>query len=166
VILITQALNAVSKPMVTQAAPGGMLSFELAGSVPAAEAILRSWSAEARMSAGLSLGLDFIYIIAYTTAFSLICTLAASRLLRYSRTWARMGGGFAWGILAAGVFDVIENIALIRVLFGDVSTFWIKTAWLSASIKFSLIVFAMTYVLFAFILIFFQVLKGKRVEFD
>jgi hypothetical protein len=150
-MLSSQLLSAIGAPLITPAAPNGIVSFELAGSLPAAEAMIQSWSPEARMAAALSLGLDFIYIVIYTTALSLLCIVASTRLQRMGRFGASLGSIIAWGLLVAGALDAIENIALLRLLFGDLSEFWVNTAWLCASVKFSLIFLAMIYILFGLV---------------
>jgi len=146
-MLSSQVLSSIGAPLITPASPNGIVSFELARSLPAAEAMIQSWSTEARMAAALSLGLDFVYIVIYTTALSLLCILASTRLQRMGRFGASLGSTIVWGLLVAGVLDAIENIALLRLLFGDLSAIWVNTAWLCASGKFSLISLAMIYIL-------------------
>ena len=62
-MLLDQALR-------TSAAPHGIVSFELAGSLAAAQRILASWPVAARIQAGISLGLDFSFLAAYAFTLS------------------------------------------------------------------------------------------------
>lgn len=157
-VLLTLVMRAIGASLVTGAAPKGIVSFELAGSVPAAEAILASWSPQARLSAALSLGVDYLYIPVYAATFSLLCRMASRRIKNLTRIGAWLGVVLAWGMLAAGVLDGIENFALIRVLFGDATTLCVKTAWLCASVKFSLIGLAGLYVVSVLLAILFEFL--------
>ena len=83
--------------------------------------------------AALSLGLDFLFLIFYSTAFSLACMLwgsGSSERIRF------FGSLFAWISLFAGVFDGLENLALIQLLFGSEHSAWIGMGRWSALTKF------------------------------
>ncbi len=55
-IVLTVALQAVNAPLKTPAAPQGIVSYEFAGTITAAQSILDSWDAGAKIHAGFSLG--------------------------------------------------------------------------------------------------------------
>ncbi len=135
-LLAMAALQGIDQGLRTTAAPWGIVSFEIAGQPAAAQAILASWGPEGRVLAGLSLGLDFLFIPLYAATIALACGLLAAPF--YS-AWGRLGRALAWGQPAAALLDVIENLALIRVLLLDPAPFWPPLAAWTAAFKFFLI---------------------------
>ena len=148
-LLVTLAvmaiLNLVSTPLTTQAAPLGIISYELAGSVARAQSILDSWDGPAQLHAAFALGFDYVFMLVYSTTIGLACMMAAG-VLR-SRHWplAGIGAGLAWGQWLAAGFDVVENIALTAMLFGAVVSPWPQIAYTCAIIKFGLIFLGLVY---------------------
>ncbi len=137
----TQAVNA---PLITPAAPSGIVSFELARSLPNSQRILASWDGESRVSAGLSLGMDYLFILAYAGAIGLGCALVGERLEK--GRGARLGFALAWGMWAAALLDGTENYALIRLLLGSRQTVWPLLARWCAIPKFVLVGAGLLYV--------------------
>ena len=106
-------LFVLDRGLVTDAAPNGIVSFELAGSAARAGAILAAWSAEARQVAMLVQGFDYLYLLVYPAWFS----LAADRLGGLlGGAWLRFGGGVSWLVLLAAPLDAVENWALVAQL--------------------------------------------------
>jgi hypothetical protein len=63
--------------------------------------------------------LDYAYLATYSPLQALLCTVAGEALRdRGWRAAASAAPAFAWGQLAAGVFDASENTALLAVLAG------------------------------------------------
>src|SRR4051794_8650681 len=60
----------------------GMVAFELAGSVDSARRLLNSWSDAQRVVAAFSLGLDFLFILAYATCLTIGCLWAVEVFVR------------------------------------------------------------------------------------
>lgn len=140
---VFRTLNA---PLLSDAAPAGVVSFELAGTPAAAQSILDSWDARAREFAAFGLGLDYLFMLAYGLSLALATLLAAGR----HGGWMRpLGAAAGWGASAAALLDAIENAALWQVLQGEVTPAWTGTAALCASIKFALILFAFAFALLA-----------------
>ncbi len=160
-VLFSVAMSVISMPLSTAAAPYGMVSLEFARNALAAEAILQSWSPDLIPRAILVTALDFLFILAYITAFGLACSWVADRLQPYSRFWSNLGLVSRSGIIAAGVLDAVENVALLQVLFGNVSPFWIRISFLSASIKFVLISIALIYMIFGFAFIMMRKVAAR-----
>src|SRR4051794_35386336 len=77
--VLSVVLAVLNLPLQTPAAPRGIVAFELAGSMPVSQAILASWNAQARIYAGLVLGLDYAYMPSYSTALALVCAWASRR---------------------------------------------------------------------------------------
>ena len=91
-------------PLITAAAPYGIISYELAGGVIEAEAILASWDAVGRAHAAFSLGFDFLFMLAYSTTIALACLWAADVLAARSWPLVSFGVPLTWGAWLAGVF--------------------------------------------------------------
>jgi len=133
------ALQGIDGPLKTAAAPLGIVSFELARDWPAAQSILASWDEQAQLFAALSLGLDYLFMLAYSTALALGCVWAGERLRPRAGWLAAAGVWLAWGMSLAALLDATENLALIRILFGAAVGPWPGLAWGCASIKFLLV---------------------------
>jgi hypothetical protein len=100
-------------PLKTDAAPSGIVSFELAGKLSLAQAMVKSWGQLGQVYAGLNLGFDFVFIITYVICIGLGCVIVAR-----SGFLSSVGVVLAWAIFAAGLFDCIENYNLIQILLG------------------------------------------------
>lgn len=135
-------------PLNTSAAPFGVVSFELAGSPERAVEVLSSWDHVGRQWAAFSLGLDFLFIPAYTVAIILGCALASRGI--QTRDWPLAQGGrlLSIGVVLAGILDVVENISLLVILFGAVAAPWPQVAAWCAVPKFGLIFLALVYALY------------------
>jgi hypothetical protein len=114
-----------------------IVDFELAGSVPKAQAIVDAWNETDRIRAGFSLGFDYLYMPVYSTTIALACVLAAFVLK--SKAWRSIGLLLAWGLWAAVLFDAIENVALLTILLSSNVAPWPQVAQICATIKFGLI---------------------------
>jgi hypothetical protein len=100
-------------PLKTDAAPSGIVSFELAGKLSLAQEIVKSWGQLGQVYAGVNIGFDFVYIITYVIAIGLGCVIVAR-----GGFLASVGNILAWAMFAAGTFDCIENYNLIQILLG------------------------------------------------
>ena len=120
-----------------------IVDFELAGSLPKAQAIIDAWSETDRIRAGFSLGIDYLYMPVYSTTIALACVLAAWVLK--SKAWRSIGLLLAWGLWAAAIFDAIENVALLTILLGNNVAPWPQVAQICATIKFALILAGLLY---------------------
>ncbi len=128
------------KPLVTDAAPSGIVSYELAGTLANAQAMVKSWGPVGQIFAGVNIGFDFVYIITYVIAIGLGCALVAR-----GGFLTTVGNALAWAIIAAGVFDCIENYNLIQMLLGYGQEVNALMAQWCAIPKFALIGLALAY---------------------
>lgn len=144
-IALMVILNMVGAPLNTPQAPFGIISYELAGSPSQAQEILESWPAEAKLRAAFSLGLDYLFMLAYASAISLACVWAADALRHRGWPFAGLGGPLAWGQWIAALLDALENLALTVILFSSPVSPWPEIARWSAVIKFSLVFIGLIY---------------------
>lgn len=147
--LILFTLTTVGAPLLTEAAPAGIISYEFAGDITSAQRILDSWDAGARQRAAFIQGLDFLFIPVYVTIIGLGCGMAADTVLRKSWPLPSLGALLAWAVLFAGLLDILENIALVLMLFDKVANPWPQIAFWCAAPKFVLIILGICYILYA-----------------
>ncbi len=146
-LVLMGSLQISGAPLKTDVAPSGIVTFELAGVPTQAEAILQSWGPEGRVSAGLNLGLDFAFIVAYVCAIGLGCVLVGCRLSSVARPFAVAGIWLAWAQFVAGMLDCIENYCLIRLLLGSRDAWMPALARACAILKFGIVGIGILYVL-------------------
>ena len=151
-VLAMIALQLTGAPLKTDAAPAGIVSYELAGTNEDAAAILASWDPNARLHAGLNLGLDYLFIAAYVSAIGLGCVLVGRLLGRRVGWLEKLGGYLAWAVVLAGMLDIVENCALIRLLLGSRSAWLAPVARWCAIPKFLLVLMGLLYVVLGAIL--------------
>lgn len=142
-------LQIVGRPLQTQAAPMGIVSFEFARTPANAQAMVDSWDTVTRIHAGFSLGFDYLFMPLYSTAIGLACIWGGRMLHRRGWRLAVLGGSLAWGLWLAALFDAVENFALWQLLVAPAAPPWPALAWWMATIKFALIALGLFYYLFA-----------------
>jgi hypothetical protein len=109
-------LDHIGQSLKTAEAPRGILSFELAFTAARSEAIVRSWDS-VRKIAKNSLLLDFVFIPLYSTTLALLCIVAGHFFQRHN--WSGLSTVavvIAWYQWVAGLLDLVENWALLRLL--------------------------------------------------
>jgi hypothetical protein len=139
--VIFRVLNA---PLITPAAPGGIVTFELAGAPVRSQAILDSWDARARLFAAFGLGLDYLFMVFYATTLMLGTLLAAGRHAGWFKSLGALGG---WGALFAALLDALENYALWTILIGSASDPWPGVGAACAALKFAFLALGLLYAL-------------------
>jgi len=166
-LIVMVVLNLVGSILSNAAAPYGIVSFELAGSTEKAGAILTSWDQDARISAAFNLGLDYIFILAYSTSIGLGSLLAGEALANWNWPLSGLGAWLGWGLILAGICDVIENWALWVVLNsspgpGMMDYRWPALARNCAVIKFALVFSGLIYLFYAVVAALAQRLSGSK----
>ena len=101
--------------------------------------MLEAWGSQGRRTADRSLRLDFLFLAAYAPGLALLCAAASDRARAARSRLAPAGAVLAWGQLAAGALDAIENLALLRVLGGSSAGVWPALAAACAWPKFALV---------------------------
>ncbi len=139
-LVVMASMNALGRPLNTEVAPLGIISFELAGELSLARSMVESWGETGRVYAGLNLGLDYLFMAAYSSAIALGCVLAARSLS------PRVGLLLAWAQFGAALLDAVENYALIQVLLGSQQASWPVVARWCAIPKFLIVAAGLAYV--------------------
>ena len=124
--------------------PYGIVGLELAGTAERAGLILVAWGDAGRVAAAFGLGLDMAFAVAYAGTLAMACEAVAGTGSGLRR---RLGRGLAWGVVAAGLLDLVENVALARVLLAGDLVPWARIAAVAAVPKFLLVGAALAFVL-------------------
>jgi hypothetical protein len=124
-------------------APFTILDLEFAARVERLGQMRAAWGEAGTRSAIESLWIDFLFIPCYVAA------LGTGALWAGRGLWPRASTLVAWGLLAAGVLDGIENTLLLTQLPTPSNTFALSLAALAAGLKFALIAVAIGFILAA-----------------
>ena len=160
-LVVMLTLQVLAAPLQTGAAPLGIVSFELAGSMPVSQSILESWGSGGQLYAGLNLGLDYLFLVAYAGAIGLGCALLAQSLSERMRFLSTTGAGLAWAMIAAALLDAMENYALIRVLLGSQQELWPAVARWCAIPKFLIVAAGFLFLLVGALVVLFLRLGSR-----
>jgi len=161
-IIIFFLLRYFGNPLITNHAPSGIISFELAKDNDQSIAIISSWDLNAKVNAGLILGIDFLFLVVYSIFFSTACYLVAQKYINKINLLYRTGLLIAKLQFVAALFDTIENIALIKLLLGSNNSIFPTIAYYFASIKFVIIAIGIIYIIIGLLTALFQ--KGLESE--
>ena len=160
IVLIFTAMRYFDTPLKNPVSTSGIVSFELAKELSQSIAILTSWDALAKTSAGMSLGLDFLFLIVYSFFISLLIHRLNERLWKHSKMY-NVGIVIIWCVFLAAFFDIVENTALIQLLLGDLQQKWSSIAYYFASLKFGLLALSIFFIIINLILLTVKNLRKR-----
>ncbi len=146
-LAVMAALRSFDAYLKTDAAPNGIVSYEFAGTLTAAQSMIKSWGDTGRTYAGLSLGIDYLFLIVYAGTIGLGCVLLGEKLSEKFVFAEIIGSALAWGLIIAALLDALENYALIKILFGSTDVFWLTIAKFSAAPKFAIVGLGLIYLI-------------------
>jgi len=149
-------------PLKNEVCKGGIVSFELAKDLNQSIKILDSWDVNAKISMSLSLGFDFLFLLVYSSFIALLIFNVNTRLWE-NKAFYKIGKFLIFLIFIAALFDIIENIALAKLLLGDLDQMWSSLAYYFASAKFVIILICIVYLLINWVLLLFN-RKTKEVD--
>ncbi len=136
----------------------GIVSFELAKNLDNTVNIINSWNTYAKINASLSLGFDFLFLLIYSSFIALLIFNINSKLWK-NKTFYKIGIFLIYLIFVAAMFDIIENIALIKLLLGEIKQYWSSIAYYSAVSKFTIIIICIIYLLINWLLLLLKKTK-------
>jgi hypothetical protein len=117
----------------------GIIRFELAGTDERADQILAAWGPDGKAAARISLLLDYPYLVTYAGLQAALCEVAGETLRgRGHARLAEAGRTISLLQCTAGMFDAIENAALLGVLAGRRGR-WPAVARCAAWVKFAML---------------------------
>jgi len=151
--LLLTGMLILDQALISESAPRGIVSLELAGSIDGVRKILTAWGSEGKAYATLSLGLDYLFLIVYASFISLACVRIARHFkFRFSLVGA-WGFVLGWAQFLAALLDGIENFALIKLVFGSLRETWPIIARWCAVVKFGIVGVGLVYILTGTLLI-------------
>jgi len=142
-------------PLKNEMSPNGMVSFELAKTLSKSEAILTSWDTLATASAKNSMMADFIFLVVYSFFIALIIHLLNKKVWKHGFVY-QLGIIIGWLIFVAAFFDIIENFALVKLLYGDLQQLWSSIAYYFAVMKFGLLLLGIFFILMSLVALLFK----------
>ena len=146
----------------TPAAPQDIVSFELAGTVEKAAAIMQSWElvpAEniGEDKTGIDLALrsiwwDYLFLVTYGGFIALLVLRSGRYMDRIGWKLGKLGPVLAIGTLVAAFCDLVENTGMLTTLYQfqkgeNLTAAPVSIAYWFASIKFFLLGLAILYIL-------------------
>jgi len=149
ILLIT--ISMVDQPL-KNSNSGGIISYELAGNFERSQEILNSWDYTAKLYAAFSLGIDYLFMVAYSLFLALSIYKLSQNFVGQKESLLKIGIYLSWAQFVAAIFDGIENYFLFRLLSGSQVEMFSTLAFYSASIKFILIFLGLLYIIIALIL--------------
>jgi len=152
-VTLLAGMHSLDQRLITDVAPSGIVSFELAGNIKQAKQILKEWGPEGKVYAALSLGLDYLFLIVYALFISLACVLIARYFKLRIAFLAIWGFVLGWGQFFAALLDAIENLALIKLILESQREFWPIIARWCAVVKFGIVGAGLFYILTGTLLI-------------
>ena len=132
-------------PLKNETSPHGIVSFELAKDVNRSVAVIESWDKLARTSADWSMRFDFLFLIVYGLFIGLMIH-KVNRVWRSSRVHS-MGIALIYLVFLASFFDIIENIALVLLLRGNLIQVYSSIAYYFAMMKFIILATALMFII-------------------
>ncbi len=160
-LLLTVIFIRLDVTLKTSDAPMGIVSFELAKDFSEAQAIMNSWDGNARNYALFGLGLDYLYMFAYSFSIGLACVMLANALPRRLSTIGTAGIWIAWTLWLAALLDATENYALMQLMLGSQNPTWALVSFYCAIPKFVIIAVGLCYVIIGAGLYF--IIKDQKV---
>ena len=155
-LILLMFMSLIDAPLKTSAAPNGIISIEFAGKLTVAQEIIHSWGLKGQIYAGLSLGIDFLFLFAYSLTLSLGCVLVSSSLSQPGQILYQFGVRLAWAQFGAAILDSVENYALIKILLGSQREIFAVVAYWCAMPKFMIVFIGIGYILFGLGIYFFR----------
>jgi len=155
IIINIIAIRIFDSPLKNKVCSSGITSFELAKDINTTKDILNSWDANAKINMSLSLGFDFLFLLVYSSFIALLIFNVNNRLWKNKPIY-KLGKFLILLIFIAAFFDIIENIALIRLLLGDLRQIWASTAYYFAIIKFGIVLITIIYLFINWLILLFK----------
>jgi hypothetical protein len=148
-LVVMAVLGAVDADLHVPTAPQGIVSFEFAGA-DGAGPLLAGWTQAQRRDAIFVQGLDYLFLIVYSTALASAALLLGRRHAAARPRLASLARPAAWGLTGAALADAVENTPLtimLRTGVPDPTGATISLAFASA--KFVLLALGIGFVLVA-----------------
>ena len=123
-----------------------IVSFELAKTTEAATKIIREWDERDLIpNARKSIYLDFVFLILYSASIAIGCVVLSA--FTRNSFLVHLGSWLSKIVPLAGIFDVVENLAMLKSLSGKVTMLPVFIAYWFALLKFLIVIISLHFVL-------------------
>jgi hypothetical protein len=140
--------------LITDYAPSGIVSLELAASADKTTSLIQGWTKDGLIGkVRNNILLDYLFIPFYVMLFYTLC---GSISVRRTGLSAKLGVLLAFFSLIAGMFDVLENILMMFSSFSLYTSISALLTAMLAGFKFFLLFLALLYVIFVGTPLFFR----------
>jgi hypothetical protein len=136
-ILVAAAMVSLDSMIITDVTPFGIISFQFIGTLEASVLAMNAWGDIGRSAVAVSLGLDYLFILAYSIIGCLVLILASQSQSLQSPVWGNVLFSLAYAFPIISIADAVENYSLIQLLLGSINDSWPTLAYFCASIKFT-----------------------------
>ena len=124
---------------------GEIVQYEMAKTMDRAAALVTLWKSDGKFDILVkSINVDYIFIIIYCLAISTACRFISS--LTKNEIFITTGSFFSYLIFAAGIFDVIENIAMTKDLYQAINFVHVSLVYKMAISKFSILLMTLFFI--------------------
>ena len=127
------ALIAIDLHLRNPVSPNGIVSFELCAYSGSCRAIVEAWGPVGQVWAGLSLGLDYLFMFLYAVTIFLGLLLVVVHVPERLKMFTSGAALAVWG---AGAADALENYCLTQMLVNPAADGYAWPASILATIKF------------------------------
>lgn len=122
-----------------------IVAFELAGTPEGASKIIADWKSKDLVPhARKSIYLDFVFLILYSASIGIGCVVLSA--FTQNSFLIKLGLVLSKIVPLAGIFDVVENLAMLKTLSGEVNALSVVIAYWFALIKFLIVLVALLFV--------------------
>ena len=150
-----------SKQYLKPLTSGEIVHFEVAKTMPVADNIIQDWKTTGKYEKAVqSVYIDYLFILLYTTGLAVACAFF-SRLTGHE-ILIRAGKGASYLLAAAGICDVIENVAMTKSLQGHITSWNVMLAYDMAAAKFSVVIICLLFLLVCILFYLANILFEKR----
>lgn len=129
---------------------GDIVRLETAKTIVATETLVQQWTIEGKVDGALqSIYFDYPFIILYIGLLGSACIFLSGstghEILR------RAGKLFSFLLPAAGICDVLENVAMTETLQGKITRFTVSLTYDMAMAKFSILILSLLFIVICLI---------------
>jgi hypothetical protein len=142
-LLVTVAMVTLHDSLKSATAPLGIVSLQMARTPQEVQTLLAHWTGNHQVVLQFGLGLDYLYMVAYSLAISLACVLGGEKHSQL-KTWAAWA---SWGAIVAGLLDAVENAACIIAITSAPTPLTTQLTYTCATIKFTLVALGLLFAL-------------------
>ncbi len=160
-LFVAVMFNFLIKHYLAPLKPAEIVQYEMAKTTDTAASLILLWTQNGKIDKLLkSIYIDYIFIVIYCLAISTTCRFMSA--LTKNNIFIKAGVFFSYFIFVAGLFDIIENTAMLKSLQHAVTYSNVSLAYKMAISKFSIILISLFFIAVCFMFWLMSVLPRKE----